>query len=81
MNLRINMKSRLIERIQQRYRELSEAGVVLDGDQLRRIRNLPLLHLMKLADALDAETIGIATQALWPSGVVETILLSSGTDN
>lgn len=75
------MKSKLLERIQKRYSELSEPGCVLEGDRLRRVRNLPLLHLMKLCDALEAETVGVPTHASWPSEVVEVILVSSGTDN
>ena len=71
------MKSILLDRIQQRFSELSEWGCVLGGDQLRRVRNLPVLHLQKLSDALNAETVGMATDDSWPSSIVETILLVS----
>lgn len=71
------MKSKLVERIQRRFGELSEPGVVLDGARLRCIMNLPLLHLMKLADALDSETVGVAIGESWPSSIVDEILLTS----
>jgi hypothetical protein len=75
------MKSRTVSRIVKRYSELSEAVSFLDGDRLKRVQNLPLLHLVKLADALDAEVVGHPTHTLWPSNIVDLALMSSGSDN
>lgn len=40
-----------------------------------------MLHLQKLADALEGEIVGKLNHALWPSNIVESILFSSGTDD
>lgn len=71
------MKSNVMERIQRRFGELSKAGLILDGDLLRRVRRLPLLHLMKLAGALEGQAVGVARFDSWPSSIVESILVSS----
>ena len=71
------MKSKLMLRIQQRCCELSKTGIALSGVRLSRVRNLPLLHLMKLSDALDDETIGAANGEAWPSNIVDAILAVS----
>jgi hypothetical protein len=71
------MKARLMERIQKRFGELSDAGCALNGDRLRRVRNLPLLHLVKLSDALDGATVGASRGDSWPLSIVEAILVAS----
>lgn len=75
------MKSRTMERIVKRYSELSEVSLLLDDDRLRRVRNLPLLHLVKLADALEAEAVGFPTHRLWPLNIVDLALVSSPSDD
>jgi hypothetical protein len=69
------MKSRTIGRIVTRFDEISDAGCVLDGDRLRRVRDLPLLHMVKLADALEAEKVGVSAVRL--IAIVEAALVSA----